>query len=84
MRIQTSIPDELYTDVELLAKRLGVSKSELFRAAVVAYIRTESADDGEAGDAVTAQLDRVYSRESSEVDGVLQKLQWASLQKEEW
>ncbi len=84
MRIHTSIPDDLFLQAEILAKRLGVSKSELFRNAVTAYIRAESASDGRSAVAVTELLDEVYSSEPSEVDGVLQAIQWASLPKEDW
>ena len=84
MRIQTSISDSLYLQVELLAKRLGVSRSELIRTAVAAYIRAESGKNGGDNDTVSEQLDRVYSQEISEVDEALQRLQWASLEKEGW
>ena len=84
MRIQTSISDSLYLQVELLAKRLGVSRSELIRTAVAAYIRTESGKNSGDNDTVSEQLDRVYSQETSEVDEALQRLQWASLEKEVW
>ena len=84
MRIQTSLPDDLFREAESLAKRLGMSKSELFRNAVVAYINAESPDKGKRSIEITELLDEVYSRESSDIDGVLLSMQFASISKEDW
>ena len=61
-----------------MAKRLGISRSELFRKAVDAYIETHKTDQ------VSEALDEVYSQEPSGVDEALSQMQSASLPEEDW
>ena len=87
MKIETSIPDEVFWKAETLANRLGITKSELFRRALSDYIQVCEAavdDSRPAGDLVQEALDAVYSHEESGVDEVLAKMQWASLPREVW
>jgi predicted transcriptional regulator len=56
MKTAISIPDALYRAAERVAKRKGLSRSELYAQAVAAFVARE--DD----DAVTAALDAVYGR----------------------
>ena len=78
MKTAVSIPDPVFHEAEALARRLGVSRSHLFREALEAYIAAHS--DEKHLDA----LNEVYSRESSSVDSGLARMQWASLPDEEW
>ena len=78
MKTAVSIPDPVFHAADSLARRLGMSRSQLFREALEAYI---SAHDGEN---VREALDDVYSSESSSLDSVLVQLQSASLSDEEW
>ncbi len=75
-----SIPDTLFIAAERLAKRLGVSRSELYQHAVRSFI------DQHRADGVTESLDALYESEgiSSELDPVLEHLQGASIAKEDW
>ncbi len=84
MNIETSIPDDVLLEAENLAKRMGVSKSEFFRQAVLAYIKVKSAGETMDSDKVREMLDEVYSEEPSEVDEFLLQMQWSSLPKEDW
>ena len=87
MEIETSIPDEVFWKVESLAKRLGITKGDLFCRALSDYIQVCEAavqDSRPADDWVQETLDAVYSREDSGVDDVLAKMQWASLPREVW
>lgn len=87
MKIETSIPDEVFWKAETLAKRLGITKGELFCRALSDYIQSCEAavqDSGSADDFVREALDAVYSREDSGVDDVLAKMQWMSLTRENW
>ena len=77
MKTAVSIPDPVFHAAESLAGRLGMSRSQLFREALEAYI---SAHDDEN---VREALDDVYSTEPSELDGVLSRLQLASLPDED-
>lgn len=78
MKTAISIPDSVFHAAESLAKRLGISRSELFRQAVDAYIETHKTDR------VREALDEVYSQEPSGVDEALSQMQSASLPEEDW
>jgi metal-responsive CopG/Arc/MetJ family transcriptional regulator len=78
VRTAVSIPDELLRAAERLAKRLKLSRSELYAKAVAEFVEARSAEE------VTAALDEVYAVEDSRLDPVLRTIQYASLPKEEW
>ena len=80
MKTAISIPDTLFIASERLAKRLGISRSELFQRAVRSFI------DQQKADGVTESLDALYESESvsSELDPVIERLQGASIAKEDW
>jgi len=80
MKTAISIPDELFTVAEDAAKRLGVSRSELYRRALREFLAEHDVR------AVTEALDAVYSGqpEASQVDPGLARLQLASLSDEGW
>ena len=79
MKTAISLPDELFEAAERVARRLGLSRSELYQRALAKYL--ESQTDA----AITAELNEVYStRDNSRLDPVLDKLQRASLAREDW
>jgi metal-responsive CopG/Arc/MetJ family transcriptional regulator len=78
MKTAISMPDPVFHAAESLAKRLGMSRSELFRCAVEAYIEAHKHDR------VREALDEVYAGESSGLDESLAEIQWASMSKEDW
>ena len=80
MKTAISIPDPLFGAAERLAKRLGVSRSELFQLALQAFLQAHN-DEG-----VTEALDKIYGpgSEDGSLDPLLEQLQLASLPKDEW
>lgn len=80
MKTAISIPDKLFKAAEHLARRLGVSRSELYQLAV-AKLLAEYKDD-----ATTGALNKIYDEDPSlsELDPVLNQLQLASLAKDDW
>ena len=69
MKTAISIPDDVFEAAEAMAHRTGMSRSQLFVAAVKTFLRKH-------GDKwVTEQLDEVYSRTESKVDPVLSAMQ---------
>lgn len=81
MKTAISIPDELFEAGEAAAKRLGVSRSELYRIALREFLADRD------GSAVTEALDAVYAERQNEearVDPLLQRLQSASIEEEHW
>jgi hypothetical protein len=75
MKIAISIPDALFEAAEVMADRLGVSRSELYRRALAQYLRLRSRE------AVTEALDEVYGRdeETAALDPAVAWLQSANL-----
>ena len=78
MKTAISIPDEIYHYADQLAKRFGMSRSELYSKAVSDYINTHK------NEAVTKALDQIYAKEKSEIDPVINVMQLRSLPKESW
>jgi predicted transcriptional regulator len=80
MKTAISIPDPLFNAVERLAKRLGISRSELFQRAVKEFLGNHK-DKG-----VTEALNEVYGsdRVKAGLDPLLEHMQVASIREEEW
>jgi metal-responsive CopG/Arc/MetJ family transcriptional regulator len=73
-----SIPDPIFREAEETARRLGLSRSELYQRALRAYVKEHR------GDGVTERLDRVYAGESSALDMNFVTMQIASVGDKGW
>ncbi len=79
-----SLPDDLFRTAERAAKRLGLSRSELYRRALGAFLKQHDAT------LVTAALDETYAEEAYAggeergLDPALGAMQAASLPREPW
>ncbi len=69
------IPDDLFRQAEELAAALGISRSDLYAAAIAQFIRDRR---------VTERLNQVYENNDSELDAVVRQLQAVSLPTEQW
>ena len=78
MKAAVSLPDPLLDAVDELAKRLGISRSELFAVALESYLRSHRQTE------VTERLNEVYREEESSLDPVMTAIQSASLPLDEW
>ncbi len=80
MKTAISIPDAIFEAAEQLAKRKGLSRSELYVQAVAAYLQAHRHDD------VTELLNQVHGPEGedSHVEPAILTLQRRSLSKETW
>ena len=80
MKTAISIPDPLFNAVERLARRLGISRSEVFQRAVKEFLGNHK-DKG-----VTEALNEVYGsdRAKARLDPLLERMQVASIREEEW
>ena len=78
MKTAISIPDEVFRSADVLAKRLGVSRSQLYTAAVSELLSKHE------GRQVTRRLDSIYAEEDSSLSPNLALLQSRSLPHEEW
>jgi len=78
MKSDISIPNSIYRAAEELAKKMGVSLSELYTAALHAYLAEHQKEN------ITETLNEVYADESSTLESELVKMQVMSLEGEEW
>jgi metal-responsive CopG/Arc/MetJ family transcriptional regulator len=78
MKAAVSLPDPLFEAADELAKRLGMSRSELFEAALEAYLR------GHHQTGVTERLNEIYRDAESSLDPIVAAIQSASLARDEW
>lgn len=76
MKTTISIAEPLVQDVDLVAAQLGISNDELTIRAIEAFLQQH------LDDAFTAKLNAVYAEVDSQLDPVIQKIQWLSLPKE--
>ena len=72
------MPDDLFRMAEATARRLQVSRSELYAKALEEFLKRQNAD------AITERLNRVYSKEPAKLDPALRRAQLKSLVKERW
>jgi len=78
MKTAISIPDPIFEAAEETAKRLRMSRSELYTRALREFL------DEKQTAHITERLNQVYEDISSTLDPVLVRLQAASLPTEEW
>ncbi len=80
MKTAISIHDDLFKAADVAAKRLGLSRSELYRQALVEFLEKHTYR------LVTKELDAVYAGvdELHLPDPLLQRMQAASLKPELW
>ena len=80
MKTAIFIPDALFESAEGLAKRLGISRSQLYQRAVASFLQQNDQQG------VTEALDAIYGTEPemSRLDQALERLQGASIMKDTW
>jgi metal-responsive CopG/Arc/MetJ family transcriptional regulator len=78
MKITVSIPDRIFRAAERAARRMKVSRSELYAKALANFLEAREER------AITEALNRVYPREESTLDPALRRMQTKSLEREEW
>jgi len=78
MKTAVSVPDDLFRQAEATARRLRVSRSELYAKAIAEFIERQHANT------ITKRLNDVYSRYPAKVDSALHRAQLKSLEKDDW
>ena len=80
MKVAISIPNDLYETVERLVRDLKLSRSELYRQALRAYVANHNELE------IAASLEEVYGHggEDSRLDPALNARQLAHLPQDEW
>jgi metal-responsive CopG/Arc/MetJ family transcriptional regulator len=78
MKTAISLPDSVFEEAEALAQEQGLSRSELYKKALQAYLQKHNRNK------ILHKLNQVYSKESSELDPVMARMQFMSLPHEGW
>jgi len=78
LKTAISIPEDIYRDAEDAAKKLGMTRSRLYSAAVADFLNRYRKDN------IKVKLNEVHASGSPGVDPVLAAVQLASLPQEEW
>lgn len=78
MKTAVSIPDDLFRQVDELARRLGKSRSEVYREALADSVARSDAD------AVTQALDDLADELANDRDGFGRAAARAALARSEW
>jgi predicted transcriptional regulator len=78
MKTAVSLPDEVFQRADNLAKRLKISRSELYAKAVAEFVSRHSPDD------VTAAFNRVCAEVDGKPDPAFQRAARKVLESSEW
>lgn len=78
MKTAISIPDELFTQAEATARKLGLSRSELYSRAVRTFVEQHARAD------VTTLLNEVYGVEESALESPFRRAQAGALEPDGW
>ncbi len=79
MKTDISIPNPVFRAAENLARKMGVSLSELYTAALNAYVAEHLKKEN-----ITDALNQVYAAEESALEPALIKMQVIALEGERW
>ena len=79
MKTAISIPDPVFKNAERLAKRLGLSRSELYVRAISNYVKEHK------GEKVTELLNAVYGEMDQQgLEKGFKRAQMRSIDREQW
>jgi antitoxin MazE6 len=78
MKTAVSLPENLFVEAEAAAKRLRVSRSQLYATAIAEFLERTRANS------VTDRLNQIYSTKHAKVDPALHRAQLKSLEKNSW
>lgn len=78
MKTAISMPDKVFTSADRLAKKLKLSRSQLYVKAIEEFV----AEHTQAG--LREKFDEVYSTESSALDPGIARAQSAAIGREDW
>ncbi len=78
MKTAISLPEDLLRLAEAAARKLKMSRSQLYATALAEFL------DRRRTTKITERIDRVYSKEPSELDPALHSAQMRSLEREDW
>jgi hypothetical protein len=75
MKTSISIPDDLFLSAEIIAKKLGIPRNQLFAKAIEEFIHNHSKEK------ITEKLNEVYTNEVNKIDSTVSKISVSNLRK---
>jgi predicted transcriptional regulator len=78
VKTAVSVPDDLFQQAETVARRLRISRSQLYASAIAEFLGRQQKD------AVTERLNEVYLGRVAKVDRLLHRAQLSSVEKDSW
>lgn len=78
MKTAVSLPDELFLQAEAAAKKLRVSRSQLYAKAIAEFLEHTQSEN------VTERLNEIYSIKPARLDSALHRAQVGILDKDSW
>jgi len=78
MKTAISLPDDLFRSAEAAARKMGMSRSQLYATAISEFLERRRSSR------ITERLNKIYSKEHSGLDQPLQAAQILSLDREDW
>jgi metal-responsive CopG/Arc/MetJ family transcriptional regulator len=78
MKTAISLPDQLFRLAETAARKLRMSRSELYATALKEFLERRQTSK------ITERINRVYSKEPSKLDPALHSAQMRSIEREDW
>lgn len=78
MKTAISLPEQLFRRAEAAARKLHMSRSQLYATALAEYLERRQSSK------ITGRLNEIYSEESSQLPPALASAQIKSLKNENW
>lgn len=78
MKTAVSLPDDLFRTAEAAARKLKISRSQLYATAITEFLERRRAKN------ITERLNNVYSKNESGIDPALHSAQVRSVEREDW
>jgi mRNA interferase MazF len=78
MKTAISLPDQLFRLAETAARKLRMSRSELYATALAEFLERRQTSK------ITARLNALYSKEHAKLDAALASAQTKSLENDRW
>jgi metal-responsive CopG/Arc/MetJ family transcriptional regulator len=78
MKTAVSLPEDLFRRAEAAARKLRVSRSQLYAAAIAEFLERRRTRN------ITERLNKLYSKEQSKLNPAFHSAQVRSLEREDW
>ncbi len=78
MKTAISLPEDLFRLAEITARRLKMSRSQLYATALAEFLERRKTSG------ITERLNEIYSKEPAKLDPAFHLLQVKSLERDSW